>query len=371
MYDPRMKKLAELLVGYSMKVKPGERVLIDAYEVPAEMVALLVNTVAEAGGIPFADTYDTRIRRALMLNATEEQMKILGRRDLEFMKDMQCYVALRGGNNVNEGTDIPDEKRKMAQEHWQKPVSEYRIDKTKWVVLRWPSPSMAQLAQMSTEAFEDFYFDVCTLDYAKMSQAEKPLRDRMERADKVHIKGPRDTDITFSIKGIPAVQCDGDRNIPDGEVFTAPVRDSVNGIIHYNAATICRGKSLDDIRFVLKDGKIVEATGSDTKAINEILDTDEGSRYIGEFSLGVNPHITRVMRDILFDEKICGSLHFTPGRSYDEAFNGNKSIVHWDLVMIQTEEYGGGEIWFDDELIRKDGRFVPDYLQGLNPENLA
>ncbi|MHB9037133.1 MAG: aminopeptidase [Armatimonadota bacterium] len=371
MIDPRMKKLADLLVGYSAKVQPGEKVLIDSFEAPSEMISVLVNRVCEAGGIPFVDVYDTRIRRSLIMNATEEQMKTLCRRDLEFMKDMQCYIALRAGHNITEMSDIPDDKMKILQEHWQRPVLDYRVDHTKWVVLRWPTPSMAQLAGMSTEQFENFYFDVCTLDYAKMSEAEKPLKERLEQADRVRIVGPLDTNLEFSVKGIPAVQCDGDRNIPDGELFTAPVRDSVNGIIHFNAGTIYQGKPFDDIRLVFKDGKIVEATGSDTKALNAILDTDEGARYVGEFSLGFNPHIKRAMRDILFDEKINGSIHFTPGRAYEEADNGNRSKIHWDMVLIQTEECGGGEIYFDDELIRKNGRFVPDYLQCLNPENLA
>lgn len=371
MVDPRMKKLADVLVGYSTKVQPGEHVLIEATDAPAEMVTLLIDRVAAAGGVPFAQIYDMRVLRALYMNASEEQCKLYGKRDLEFMKQMQAYIGLRGGMNINETSDVPDDKRKVYQEHWQKPVSDWRVSNSKWVVLRWPTPSMAQLAEMSTEAFEDFYFDVCTLDYAKMSEAEKPLKERLERTDVVRIIGPRDTNVSFSVKGIPAICCDGDRNIPDGEVFTAPVRDSVNGVIHYNAPTVYQGKSFDDVRLVFESGKIVQATSSDTKSLNEILDIDEGARYVGEFSLGFNPHIKKVMRDILFDEKIAGSLHLTPGQAYQEADNGNRSKIHWDLVLIQTPEFGGGEIWFDDELIRKDGRFVPDYLQGLNPENLT
>lgn len=370
MYDPRMKKLADLLVGYSTKVQPGERVLIDAFDIPPEMVTLLIDRVAEAGGLPFVQLHSARVSRAVTMNTSDEQAEIAARRDLEFMKQMQCYIALRGGHNITEMSDVPDERTKTVQKY-MKPVLDQRVNHSKWVVLRWPTPSMAQLAGMSTEAFEDFYFDVCTLDYAKMAEAEKPLKERMGRADRVRILGPRDTSLEFSIKGIPAIQCDGDRNIPDGEVFTAPVKDSINGVIHYNAATIYQGKPFDDVRLVFKDGKIIEATSSDTKATNGILDTDEGSRYVGEFSLGFNPYIKKAMRDILFDEKICGSLHLTPGQAYDEADNGNRSKVHWDLVLIQTSEYGGGEIWFDDELIRKDGEFVPEYLHGLNPENLV
>lgn len=371
MYDPRMKKLADVLVGYSTKVQPGERVLINAYDAPSEIVTTVVNRVAEAGGLPFVNVIDTRALRSLYMNASEEQMKILGQTDLDFMKEMQCYIALRGGHNITEMSDVPDEKMKIAQEFWLKPVLDHRVKHTKWVVLRWPTPSMAQLAGMSTDAFEDFYFDVCTLDYARMALAEEPLKDRMMKTDRVRLLGPRDTNLEFSIKGIPAVMCVGDRNIPDGEVFTAPVKNSINGVIHFNAGTIYHGKPFDDVRLVFKDGKIVEATGSDTKGINEILDTDEGARYVGEFSLGFNPHIKWAMRDILFDEKIRGSIHLTPGEAYDEAENGNQSKIHWDLVLIQTEDYGGGEIWFDDELIRKNGRFVPEYLQGLNPENLV
>lgn len=370
MFDPRMKKLADLLVGYSTKVQPGEHVLIEAFDAPDEMVTLLIDRVTEAGGIPFAQTFSSRVMRSIYMNTSEEQAKIFGKRDLDFMQQMQAYIGLRGGFNINETSDVPDDKRKTYQEHWQKPVTSWRVSKSKWVVLRWPTPSMAQLAGMSTEQFENFYFDVCNLDYSKMSEAEKPLKERMERTDQVRILGPKDNDLRFSIKGMSAIQCDGDRNIPDGELFTAPIRDSVNGVIHYNAPSVYQGKSFDDVRFVFKDGKIVEATSSDTQSLNDILDTDEGARYVGEFSLGFNPYITQVMRDILFDEKIDGSLHFTPGQAYDEADNGNDSKIHWDLVLIQTPAYGGGEIWFDDELIRKDGRFVPSYLHGLNHENL-
>ncbi len=371
MIDPRMEKLADLLVCHSTTIKPGERVLIEAFDVPAEMTALLIERVAKAGGLPFARTYSQRVMRALYMNATQEQSQIYGKHDLEFMKEMQAYISVRGGHNINETSDVPDDRRKIYQEHWQKPVLDQRVNHSKWVVLRWPSPSMAQLAGMSTEQFEDFYFDVCTLDYAKMAEAEKPLKERMDQADRVHLIGPRDTDLKFSIKDIPAIQCNGDRNIPDGEVFTAPVRDSVNGVIRFNASTIYQGKSFDDVRLVFENGKIVEATSSDAASLNDILDTDEGARYVGEFSLGFNPYINKVLRDILFDEKIAGSLHFTPGQAYEEADNGNRSKIHWDLVLIQTPEHGGGEIYFDDELIRKDGRFVPDYLQGLNPENLV
>lgn len=370
MFDPRMKKLADLLVNYSCAVKPGDHVLIDTSDVPAEMVCLIIDSISKAGGLPFAENHITSVSRAIYMNASAEQMQVYCQRDLDFMKQMQCYIGVRGAHNIAEMSDVPEEKTNIVREYHQQPVQDWRVDNTRWVVLRWPTPSMAQLAGMSTEQFENFFFDVCTLDYARMAEAEKPLAERMMRTDIVRIYGPLDTDITFSIKDMPAVPCAGERNIPDGEVFTAPLKYSVNGVIHFNTGTIENGKLYDNIRLCCKDGKIVEASASDTESLNKELDCDEGARYIGEFSLGFNPHIKCAMRDILFDEKIAGSLHFTPGRAYEEADNGNRSKLHWDLVLIQTPEYGGGEIWFDDELIRKDGRFVPDYLQGLNPENL-
>jgi aminopeptidase len=246
-----------------------------------------------------------------------------------------------------------------------RPVQDQRVKKTKWVVLRWPSPSMAQLAGMSTEAFEDFYFDVCTLDYRKLQPGMKALKKLMESTDRVEIRG-RDTDLRFSIKGIPAIVCGGDRNIPDGEVFTAPVRQSVEGHVTFNAPTIYQGTAFDGIRLEFRQGKVVRATGNETKTLNRILDSDAGARYIGEFSLAFNPYILRPMRDILFDEKIAGSFHFTPGQAYEEADNGNRSQVHWDMVHIQRPEYGGGEVRFDGKVIRRDGEFLPTALKSLN-----
>ena len=228
---------------------------------------------------------------------------------------------------------------------------------------------MAQMANTSLENFEDFYFDVCTLDYDKMNKAMDNLVELMNKTDKVTIKGP-ETNLTFSIKDIPAVKCAGECNIPDGEVYTAPVKDSVNGIISYNTPSKEQGFTYENIRFEIENGKIINATANDTKKINELLDTDQGARYFGEFAFGVNPYILEPMKDTLFDEKITGSFHLTPGASYDDAPNGNSSALHWDLVMIQREDYGGGEIYFDDVLIRKNGIFVIPELEPLNPKNL-
>ncbi len=370
MMDPRIDKLADLLINYSCKLQEGEKVLIEAFDLPQEMVLATIRAARQAGGVPLVTLKNNRILRELYKDATGPDIEIAADVELHRMKQMDAYIGLRGSFNITELGDVPSDQMDLYQSKWLKPVHlDQRVEHTKWVVLRWPTPSMAQQAEMSTEAFEDFYFDVCTLDYSRMSKAIDPLMALMERTDQVRITGP-DTDLSFSIKDIPVIKCDGELNIPDGECFTAPVRDSVEGTIHYNATTLYHGVTFDDIRLTFKEGKIVEATSNHTEKLNEILDSDEGSRYVGEFALGFNPYITKPMKDILFDEKIAGSFHFTPGNAYKDAFNGNESKIHWDMVMIQSPEWGGGEMYFDGELVRKDGLFVLDELKGLNPDNL-
>lgn len=371
MTDPRMTRLADVLVNFSCALKSGERILIEAIDIPHEFTEECVRLARAAGGHPLVALKSNRVNRALMLSGTNESWALEADAEELRMKGVQAYIGIRGNPNVSELSDVSSDMQKLYENHvWKRVHQEVRVKHTRWVVLRWPTASMAQLAGMSTAAFEDFYFQVCTMDYRKMGKAMQPLKALMEKTDQVRIKGPRDTDLTFSIKGIQAIPCDGARNIPDGEVFTAPVRNSVNGVIHYNATTLYRGTTHDDIRLVFREGKIVEATSSATDKLNEVLNADEGARYVGEFAIGFHPYITRPMKDILFDEKICGSIHFTPGQCYEETENGNRSQIHWDMVLIQTPEYGGGELWFDGKLIRKDGRFVVPELEALNPEKL-
>src|SRR5262245_56024158 len=364
MHDARFDKLAKLLVEYSIRLKRNETVLIEAFDIPDEMTVALIRAVRKAGGVPFAQTYQTRVNRALALEASDRQLNVMANHELVRMKKMNAYIAVRGSNNITELSDVPPGTMKSIARK-MRPVQDQRVKKTKWVVLRWPTPSMAQLAGMSTEAFEDFFFDVCTLDYRKLKPGMKALKALMERTDRVQIKGPG-TDLNFSIKGIPAVICGGDRNIPDGEVFTAPVKDSVEGQLTFNAPSIYQGTAFDGIQLNFKRGKIVDASSNETEKLNKILDSDAGARYVGEFSLGFNPRVFQPMRDILFDEKIAGSFHFTPGQAYEEADNGNRSQVHWDMVSIQRPDYGGGEIYFDGKLIRKNGEFLPKQLRSLN-----
>jgi aminopeptidase len=368
MTDPRYLKLAQLLVEYSTQIQPDDRVLLDITDAPDEFSVELVRAVRAAGGMPFVEVRHPRVTRELLRGTNEAHASLFCDLELERMKKMQAYIAVRGAANTSENSDVPSATMALHS-RITRPLLDWRVDRTRWCVLRWPTPSMAQAAGMSTEAFENLYFDVCTMDYAKMAAAQVPLQQRMAKADQVQIKG-NGTDLTFSLQGIGAVMCKGDRNIPDGEVYSCPVKDSVNGVIQYNAPTLYAGTKFENVRLEFKDGKVVQATGSNAQRLNEILDTDAGARYVGEFALGFNPHIMNPMCDILFDEKIAGSLHFTPGQAYADCGNGNKSAVHWDMVLIQRPEWGGGEVWFDGELIRQDGLFLPKDLLPLNPENL-
>ncbi len=369
--DPRNTQLAEQLITYSVKLQPGEKIYIEIKGLEAmELGKELVRVATVHGGVPFWYYNDETLSRGFINNADQEQFASWGRFHKPIMEAVDAYIGVRGSSNPFDLADVDADRMKWHDKaYWGEVHIPIRLKK-KWCVLRYPNPSMAQAAERSTEDFADFYFNVCTLDYARMSKAMDPLHALLEKTDKVEIKGPG-TDLSFSIKGLPAVKCDGGRNIPDGEVYTAPVKDSVNGVIQYNTKTRQGGVVLDNIRFEVKDGKIVEATcEGDQAKLEDALNIDEGARYFGEFALGVNPYITSPMLDTLFDEKISGSFHLTPGNAYEAAFNGNKSAQHWDIVLIQTPEWGGGEIWFDGTLIRKDGLFVVQELEGLNPDNL-
>ena len=365
--DARLSALARTLFDYALCLQPGDRVLIEGETGCEPLVRGLIKEAYARGAEPFFEVVDPTLRRAQLMGAGREQLDAEASWRLARVKSVDARVFILAGANYFELADVPGK----ALQDWSlatKPVFD-EIMKKRWVLLRFPTASGAQGANMSSEAFEDFCYRVSTLDYSVMDRAMDPLVELMRATDMVRIAGPG-TDLSFSIKGIPVVKCAGKLNIPDGEVFTAPVKDSVQGTITFNTPSVFDGVSCERVALTFRDGKVVEAAGDPLDRINSFLDTDEGARYVGEFALGVNPHISAPMKDILYDEKIAGSLHFTPGEAYEDADNGNKSAVHWDLVLIQTPEWGGGEIWFDGVLVRKDGLFVLPELEGLNPERL-
>jgi len=367
--DKRIIKFAKQLVNYSCEVKKDENVLISTTgSSPIPLVKEIIKEVYKVGGNPHVDMQEPSIIRELQLNCNDKQLELMCDYELYKMKGMDAYIGIRAYDNFSELSDVPIDK-KIKYESGIRKVLEERMANSKWVGIRYPNNSMAQLASMSLEEFENFYFNVCNFDYTKMSKAMDNIVELMNKTDKVKIIGDN-TSLEFSIKNIPVVKGDGKQNIPDGEITTAPVVDSVNGHIQYNVPSNYQGYTYEKVYFEFKDGKIIKAESNNTENLNKILDTDDGSRFIGEFAIGVNPYITRPTSDILFDEKITGSFHFTPGMHCPDTPNGNNSKTHWDLVCVQTEKYGGGEIYFDDVIIRKNGLFVFDELKCLNPENL-
>lgn len=365
MKDKRNEILARQLLQYSVAIKPGEVLYLEVKGKEAlELGKQIIRIAAEIGAVPFWFYNDESLSRQWVRSARDDQFRKQAELHLELMKKAAAYIGVRGSDNPFDLADIDPAQIDKQNKLFYKPVHlEERVKRTRWVVLRYPNNAMAQLAETSQEKFEDFYFEVCCADYGKMSKAEDKLKALMDATDQVHIKGPG-TDLTFSIKSIPTVKCDGTRNIPDGEVYTAPIRDSINGIITYNTPSLYQGVVYNGISFTFEKGKIVKAVcAGDNAKLSKILDTDEGARYVGEFAIGVNPFIRQPMKDTLFDEKIAGSFHLTPGQCYDEAPNGNQSAIHWDLVQIQREDYGGGEMYFDGKLIRKNGVFTDAALE--------
>lgn len=365
------RKLANNLLTYSVDIKEGENILIEVLgEEAIPLAKELIKQVQKLGAKPQFNIINYEILRVMLENADEQQIKLYGQIDTNRMKEMDAYIGIRAIPNAAELNGISKEAMELYNKHYTVPVHfQERVKNTKWCILRYPNNAMAQMAKMNKDEFENFFFNVCNLDYRKMSRAMNSLKDLMNKTDNVHILG-NDTDLSFSIKGINAEKYVGTFNVPDGEVASAPVKDSVNGYITYNTETTYNGITFNNIRFEFKNGKIINATANKEKELNEILDTDEGARYIGEFAFGLNPYVEKPIGDTLFDEKVKGSFHFTPGDSLEKSDNGNRSSIHWDIVNIQTPEYGGGEIYFDGVLIRKDGLFVLEELKALNPENL-
>jgi len=364
--DERLNKLSSTIVNYSINVKENDRVLIQ-YEsdMCKPLVKCLIKDIYKNKGVPFVKLIDNELQALIKENADSKVIDEMVKLKTYEVDNYDCFIRICYTENEYEDKNVPIEIIKEFGSKSQV-VDDIRINKRRWVLLNYPSFIDAYKAKMKYDDFYNFSMDVMNVDYKSMNEKIKPLKDLMEKTDKVRIVGP-DTDIEFSIKDMKAIPCCGTANIPDGELYTAPIKTSVNGVITYNTPSPYRGNIFNNIRLEFKDGQIINCSSSEhEEELKEIFNTDEGARYIGEFSLGFNPMITKPMGDILYDEKIMGSLHFTPGRCYEDSDNGNISSIHWDLVLIQTEEFGGGEIYFDDVLIRKDGKFVGDELKDLN-----
>ena len=360
-------KYAYNLINNSLKLQKGERIWIDATDIPEDFVCEILRQVHKVGGFPFLNASTQRINRQVFECYDDNNfVNLKTELDLQKMKNMDCYLSITAPMNSWSLLSLDAKKLHNYKTIYAQNVHfKQRVNHTRWLICNYPSLSLASSAKMSYDEYADYLLDVGCIDYGKMAKTLIPLKKLMESTDKVHILS-KGTDLTFSIKGMSAVICAGANNIPDGEVYTAPILNSVEGVISYNAKSVYDGKEFSDVKFEFSEGKIVKAHCNDNDAIEQILNTDGGARFIGEFAIGVNPKIHHPVGDILFDEKIAGSLHFTPGNAYADANNGNVSAVHWDLVLIQTEQYGGGEIWFDNVLVRKNGKFVLDELKPID-----
>jgi len=364
MYDPRNKALADKVISYSTATKPGENVMIELFGINGIHLAQeMTRAVIDAKGVPFVVIRDIETERIIRERGTAELWaRLRDASGLPTMKEMDVYIGVRAGENIYELSGVGKEQNKAYSEQYGLPVHmEERVNNTRWCVLRYPSPSFAMNAKMATSTFADFYYKACLLDYAELNERMKPLHELLAKGRELKLVG-EGTDITFSIEGQTWIPCAGDVNIPDGEIFSAPLLTSVNGVITY-APTVYEGKPFEFIKLVVKDGVVVDFDSSNNKGLEEILSTDEGARRFGEFSFGTNPYIDQPMYDILFDEKIWGSNHLTLGKCYDIAPNGNNSAIHWDLVCI------GADVILDGELIRKGRHFVREELIPLNPES--
>ncbi len=366
MTDKRLYDLAGNILSYSLGLKKGQSFMIRGPLAAKPLIMALIRKADEMGVAPHVRIFDEEINRWLLTNANDGRIEAEASWDMHIYKQLDAEVFIDSTENDAE-LSLIDSKIMQRRAHARRPWVDLVCGSKQWVILNWPTKGQAQSSRMPYEDFYDFVINATSMDYSKMKKDMQPLSDLMSGTDKVRITGPG-TDLTFSIKGIPNEICAGENNLPDGEIYTAPVRDSVEGTLAYNTPSPYHGKVYNGVKLEFRKGKIVKATAdSSTDALNAIFDTDEGARYIGEFALGVNPHVTKPFGNTLFDEKIMGSFHFTPGNAYeDTADNGNRSAIHWDMVCIQTKEYGGGEIWFDGVLVRKDGMFVLPELKALN-----
>lgn len=373
MPDPRNETLAKQLVSYSLGIQPGEVLYLEVKGRDAlDLAQEVIRRTTLAGGIPLLVYHDEGTLLGFWESSEPPQLETYAEAHLDWMRRADAFLSIRGSDNPFDLGGLPQETHQRIGQLFLTPVHmQERLNHTRWCVLRYPNTAMAVMAKRDQRSFADFFYDVCCLDYSRLSEAMDPLAALLDEAKEVHIEGPG-TDLTFSIEGLPSVKCDGHRNIPDGEIYTAPVRDSVQGTITYNTASLQQGDVYDGVGLTFENGRIVDSTCrvGDPKKLAAIFAQDEGAAYVGEFAFGLNPYIREAMQDILFDEKIRGSLHFTPGNAYATADNGNRSDLHWDLVLIQTPEHGGGAIWVDGQEVRRDGHFLPDGLRGLNPERL-
>jgi aminopeptidase len=354
--DPRVVKQAKVLVDYSLKVKRGEKVVVlaDFQSEPLikEIYRLLIRRGAykvklKIGSYEFSEIY--------FKEAKNDQLDYFPKIDMDEIKYSDCYIRIKSPLNTRGLTNV-DTKKISRRSRVLRKITNYRVENTRWVVTIFPTHAQAQEADMSLSEYEDFVFTAINkVDWKKVHKDQEKLRKLVDNTAKVRIVG-KGTDLQVSIRGRKAVNAGGENNMPDGEVFTSVVENSTKGFITYSFPALYLGKEFHDVRLEFKSGKVVNASAEKgEKDLNKILDVDKGARYVGELGIGNNFKIQKFTKDILFDEKIGGTVHIALGKGYKETKSLNKSAIHWDMIK---DLRNGGELWFDDKLVQRNGRWI-------------
>ncbi len=354
--DPRLNKMADILINHSLKVKKGERVLISADILAKPFVLVLYEKLIKKGAAEIRVQFDSyEFAEIYFKNASQKQIKIFPKISFSEMKQIDCYLAIRASGNRKALSKI-DAFKIAEREKTIRPILDWRAEKTRWVIANFPCEAFAQEAEMSLAEYEDFVFKgVGGVDWKKLAKNQEKIKRLVNKAKNVRIIAS-DTDLTFFIKGRKAISDDGEKNMPGGEVFTSVVEDSANGHIKYSFPAIYMGREVSNIRLEFKKGKVIKATADkNEKDLNKIIDMDKGARFIGEFGIGNNFQITRFTKDILYDEKIGGTIHLALGKGYKETLSKNKSALHWDMICDLRKD---GELWFDKKLVQKNGKWL-------------
>lgn len=363
-----IRRLARTVIRHSLQVTPGQRVLIDVVGQADELVEALLEEANQAGAEAYLQQVPISQLKQLIVNGSKEQMSRWAETCSASMRGMDAYIGIRSEENVYELQDLPNPQFEHYVKHYAQPKQMAMAQLPRWVLLRNPTSALAQQARMSDTAFWDIYDRACNLDYRAWASCVQPLAELLEQTEQVRIVGPGETDLHFSIKGMPAVVCDGRYNLPDGEIFTAPLVESVEGSITFNVPTAYMGHTYDEVYMEFRRGRVVRVSGPQQEQLERLLRQDNGAACVGEFGIGLNPHLTRPMNNLLFDEKMQGSVHLALGQAYPMADNGNQSSLHLDFVLCQTEAFGGGELYFDGKLVRRNGRLIVPELAGMEEQ---
>ncbi|MDD5331438.1 MAG: aminopeptidase [Candidatus Nanoarchaeia archaeon] len=352
--DPRIEKIAKILVDYSVKVKKGETVQVSGSESAKPLLLEVYKRVLEKGAYPILDVGLEGSSYLYYKIASEEQLKKFPEVAMFKTRKADAYISVAGDSNTRELANISPEKIAIRRKV-TKPISDLIHKKDRWVIFDFPTNALAMEADMSLDEFEDFVYGASIVDYKELERKQEKLKEIIDNGNKVRIIG-EDTDIEMSIKGRLGINHPGIFNVPDGEIFTSPVDDSANGHISYSFPVIYSGKEVDGVKLKFENGKVVKASAEKNESLlKAMIKMDPGASRLGELGIGTNYKINKFIKNILFDEKIGGTIHLALGNSFPEANGKNKSALHWDMIKDLRK---GGEILVDDKVIQRNGKFT-------------